>query len=233
MRRPSFRTMFAGLAIAGFATAAAAQDRTALLTSIEVKELVASGQRDDHARLRDHFAALADKYEADAQRHTAIGKSLTGNPNHPPAVPPGARYARLAESETASATTVRELSAHHGRLAAGQVSQAPANSARFENGEGAPAPNEAQLRELSASARTASEHRALEEYFAELAERYTNTAKKHSAMALGYRSHPNDRGGSFTALAAHCEQLAKQARESADTARARAAEHRQPTATLG
>jgi hypothetical protein len=215
------------------ATAAAAQDRSALLTSIEVKEHVASGQRNDHARLRDHFAALADKYDADARRHKATAQSLTGNPNHPPAVPPGARYVRLAESESASAVTLRELSTHHGRLAAGQVSQAPANSARFESGEGAPAPNEAQLRELSASARTAPEHRALEEYFADLAEKYTNTAKKHTTMALGYRSHANDRGGSFTALAAHCEQLAKQARESADIARARAAEHRQPTATLG
>jgi hypothetical protein len=225
--------MLAGLAIAVFATAAAAQDRTALLTSIEVKELVASSQRDDHARLRDHFAALADKYEADAQRHKGIGKSLTGIPNHSPAVVPGARYARLAESETASAATVRELSAHQGRLAAGQTSQAPANSARFENGEGAPAPNEAQLRELSAGARTPSEHRALAEYFSELVQKYTDTAQKHTAMALSYRSHPNDRGSSFTALAAHCEQLAKQARESAETARAQAAEHRQPTATFG
>jgi hypothetical protein len=225
--------MLAGLAIAICATAAAAQDRPALLTSVEVKELVASGQPDDHARLRDHFAALADKYEADAQRHRAIGKSLIGNPNHPPAVAPGARYARLAESETAAAMTVRELSAHHGSLAAGQVSQAPANSARFENGEGAPAPNEGQLRELSAGARTASEHRALEEYFSELAQKYTQTAQKHTAMALSYRLHPNDRGGSYTALAAHCEQLAKQARESAETARARAAGRRQPAATLG
>ena len=229
MRTSSIRTMLAGLAIVIFATAAAAQDRTALLTSVELKELVASGQRNDHARLRDHFAALADKYEADAQRHTAIGKSLTGNPNHPPAVPPGARYARLAESETASAATLRELSVHHGHLAADQASQAPANSARFESGEGAPAPNEAQLRELSAGARTASEHRALEEYFSELAQKYTDTAQKHTAMALSYRSHPNDRGGSFTALAAHCEQLAKRARASADTARANAAEHRQTT----
>jgi hypothetical protein len=183
--------------------------------------------------LRDHFAALADKYDTNAERLRATAQSLTGNPNHPPAVPPGARYVRSAECASASAETLRELSAHHGRLAVGQASQASANSARFESGEGAPAPTESQLRELSAGARTPSEHRALDEYFSELALKYTSAAQKHTAMALGYRSHPNDRGGSFTALASHCEQLAKQARESAEIARAKAAEHRQPTTTLG
>jgi hypothetical protein len=229
MRTLNIRTMLAGFAMMVIATGAAAQDRSALLTTIEVKELVASAQPNVHARLRDHFAALADKYAADAQRHQATAQVLTGNPNHPPAVPPGARHARLAESAIISAATFRELSAHHGRLAAGQASQAPANSARFENGEGAPAPTDTQLRELSAGARTPSEHRALDEYFSELAQKYASAAQKHAAMAVRYRLHPNDRAGSFTALAAHCERLAKQSLESADAARAMAAEHRQTT----
>lgn len=219
---------FTGLALVAIATGAAAQDRTALLTSVEVKVLAARAQPNDHARLRDHFAALADKYALDARRHMAMAQVLTGNPNHPPAVSPGVHHVRLADAATQSATTLRELSEHHGRLAAGQTSQVPVNSARFENGDGAPSPSGAQLRELSASARTAAEHQVLEEYFTGLAEKYTRDAQRHDAMARGYRGHANDRTGSFATWAVHCDRLAKSSRESANTARAAAAEHRQP-----
>ena len=228
MRTIFSRTFFAGLALLAIATGAAAQGRTALLTSIEVKELVARGQPNDHARLRDHFAVLADRYAVDAQRQKAMAQVMTGNPNHPPAVSPGVHHLRLADAATQSATTLRALSEHHGSLAAGQPSQAPVNSARFENGEGAPAPSDAQLRELSTGARTAADHRVLEEYFSGLAEKYTKDARRHDAMAQSYRGHANDRSGSFAALAVHCEGLAKSSRESANTARAAAAEHRQP-----
>ena len=228
MRTIFSRTFFAGLALVAIATGAAAQDRTALLTSIEVKELVARAQPNDHARLRDHFAALADSYAVDAQRHKAMAQVVTGNPNHPPAVSPGVRHVRLADAAAQSVTILRELSAHHGRLAAGLTSQTPANSAGFENGEGAPAPADAQLRELTAGARTAADHRVLEEYFSGLAEKYTRDARRHDAMAQSYRGHANDRSGSFAALAVHCEGLAKSSRESANRARAAAAEQRQP-----
>ena len=228
MRTIFSRTFFAGLALLAIATGAAAQDRTALLTSIEVKELVARAEPNDQARLRDHFAALADRYAVDARRHRAMAQVLTGNPNHPAAVSPGVRNVRLADAATQSATTLRALSEHHGRLAAGQPSQAPLNSARFENGEGAPAPSDAQLRELSASARTPADHKVLAEFFAGLAEKYTRDARRHAAMAQSYRGHANDRSGSFAALAVHCEGLANSSRESANRARAAAAEHRQP-----
>ena len=228
MRTMFPRTFFAGLALVAIATGAAAQDRTALLTSIEVKELVARAQPNDHARLRDHFAALSERYAVEAQRQKALAQVMTGNPNHPPAVSPGVRHLRLADAATQAATTLRELSEHHGRRAAGQPSQAPLNSARFENGEGAPVPTDAQLHELSAGARTAADHRALEDYFTGLAEKYTRDAQRHDAMAQSYRGHANDRSGSFAALAVHCEGLAKSSRESANKARAAATEHRQP-----
>ena len=232
MRTIFSRTFFAGLALVAIATGAAAQDRTALLTSIEVKELVARAEPNDDARLRDHFAALADSYALDAHRQKAMAQVLTGNPNHPPAASPGIHHLRLADAATQSATTLRALSDHHGRLAAGLPSQAPVNSARFENGEGAPAPSDAQLRELSASARTPADHKVLEEYFAGLAEKYTRDAQRHNAMAQSYRGHANDRSGSFAALAVHCDGLAKSSRESANRARAAATEHRQPL-TIG
>lgn len=228
MRTISSRTLFAGLALVAVATGAAAQDRTVLLTSIEVKELAARAQPADHARLRDHFGALADTYSVAAERDKATAQVLTGNPNHPPAVSPGIRYLRRGDAAIQSASTLRELSAHHGRLAAGQTSQAPANSARFENGEGAPAPTDAQLRELSAGARTAADHRILEQYFSGLAEKYSRDARRHDSMARGYRGHANDRSGSFAALAVHCDGLAKSSRASANAALAAAAEHRQP-----
>jgi hypothetical protein len=224
------RTCFPTLALVAIATAAAAQDRTALLTSIEVKELVARAQPNDHARLRDHFAALADSYALVAQRQKAMAQVLTGNPTHPPAVSPGSRHLRLADAAMESVTILRELSAHHGRLATGQTSQAPAKSARFENGEGAPAPTDAQLRELSAGARTPADHRVLGEYFSALSEKYTRDAQRHDAMAQSYRGHANDRSGNFAALVVHCQQLAKSSRESADRARAAATEHKQPVA---
>jgi hypothetical protein len=225
MTTSSIRTTLAGLAIMAIATIAAAQDRAALLTSIEVRQLAASGLREDHARLRDHFAALAEKYLADANRHKVLAQVSTGNPNHPVI---GARqhHLRWADAATTSASTLRELSAHHGRLANGQASEAPASSARFENGEGAAAPTDAQLRELSAGARTPSDHRALEEYFSELAQKYTREAQEHAAMAQRYRLHPNDRAGSFRALAVHCDRLAKQSREAARRAEVAATEHR-------
>ena len=225
MRKLIFRTVLSCLALVALATGAAAQDRTALLTSIEVKELVARAEPNDHARLRDHFAALADRYAVDAQRQKALAQ-LTGNPNHP--VTPGVHHLRLADAAIQSATTLRALSEHHGRLAAGLPSQAPVNSARFENGEGAPAPSDAQLRELSAGARTPADHKALEDYFTGIAEKYTRDAQRHDAMAQSYRGHANDRSGSFAALAVHCDQLAKSSREAANNARAAAAEQRRP-----
>lgn len=221
------RLVLAGLTMVTIAPGAAAQDRAALLTSIEVQLFVASDQPNEHARLRDHFAALADKYAADARRHKAMAQTFTGNPNHPPAVPPGAHHSRLADSTAAAATALRELSNHHGRLAAGLPSQAPEIGERFEKGEGAPPPNEAQLREARAAARTPRDHQVLEAYFAGLADEYMRAAQRHTAMARSYRGQPNDRSGSFTALAAQFDQMAKRSRESAARASAAAADHRQ------
>jgi hypothetical protein len=43
---------------------------------------------------------------------------------------------RLTELNTRSAITVRELAAHHQRLATGEPSTPPRNGARFEDGAG-------------------------------------------------------------------------------------------------
>ena len=225
MRTTYSRTILAGVALMAITTTAAAQDRTALLTSIEVRRLVASGQRDDDARLRDHFAALAEMYSAEAARHTTMARTLQANLNHALVVSPDAHQMRLAKLAATSAVTVRELSVYYNLLASGITSPAPNDSAGFEAGEGAPAPNDRQIRELVASARTAADHRSLEEYFAELGSTYTNEARQHDRMALSYRLRANI--GTNAALALYCEWQAKRSRQLAGDAVAAATEQRQ------
>ena len=225
MRTISFRTILAGVAMVAIATVAAAQDRPALLTSIEVKRLAASSRSDDHLRLRDHFAALAEKYASAANKHEATARVMTGNPNHPPAITPGSRYLQVAATARETATTLRALSAHHGQLAAGRPSTAPADSARFENGEGSPEPSDEQIGELIASARTATDHRSLAEYFETVAEKQTKTANRYTALAQSYRAQSRRTPGGDPAM--HFDVLAVRSRESASDARTEASKQRQ------
>jgi hypothetical protein len=149
---------------------------------------------------------------------------MTGNTNHPPAVPPGARYLKLAVADRNTAATLRELSAHHGRLAAGQSSTAPANTVRFERGEGSPHPSDEQIRELKACARTPADHQLLAEYFETVAEKHTNAADRYATLAQAYRAQPRR---TFGDPSLHFDSLVRRARESASQARAEAARHRQ------
>lgn len=225
MRTISFRTILAGVALVAITTVAAAQDQSTLLTSIEVKRLAASGRSDDHVRLRDHFAALAEKYASDANRYQATAPVMTGNPNHPPAVSPGSLYLRRATTARETAAILRELSAHHGRLALGRPSTAPANSARFENGQGSPEPSDEQIRELIASARTPADHRNLAEYFETVAEKQTKAVNRYAAFAQGYRGQPRRAASGDPAI--HFDWLVRRSRELASDARAEAAKQRQ------
>ena len=225
MRTISIRIALAALTFAAVTAGASAQDRPALLTSIEVSRLAANDRPADHARLRDHFAALADKYTNDARRDRQIARIMTGNPNHPPAVPPGAHWARLADSAESSAATLRALSAHHERLASGRRSDAPPNSARFEAGYGAPAPTESYVHELASGARTRADHLSLADYFTTVAETATNNARKQAAAAQAYRG-PISRPGGGTP-ASHYDLMAQRFRNQATQAWADAAKHRQ------
>ena len=224
MRTIFTRTTLAGLALLALTTAAAAQDRSKLLTSIEVKELVTSSRPADQARLRDHFAALANKYTTDARRYRNVAHTMTGNPNHPPAVPPGARWSRAAEQADDAASMARELSAHHGRLADGRSSQVPAGSERFSSGEGAPAPADVRLTELAVAARTPAQHRSLAEYYATLAQQQTRAADRYATKAQMYRAQIRK---SVDDPAINFDRLAEQARDAASQARAEATKQRQ------
>lgn len=217
-------TLFLAVLACGALAANAAQEppATPLLTASQVRQLIASAQPADHARLRAHFEALSAKYTADAARHTALASAAGGNPNRPSGGDPARHHNRLAALAKDSAGITRELAAHHGQLAAGIASTAPRDSVGFEKGAGAPAiPSEKQLLELAAKARTPSEHGELVEYYESLVKQYSTEATEHSAMAAVYLGTK-----SGTSMASHCDRLVQVARQEVKEATALAAEHK-------
>lgn len=209
------------LGVLASAGGVAAQERpSGLLNSLEVQQLVARAEPADHARLRAHFAALADRYTAEAARHTAMARSFGGNPNRGYGSGMSTHCRRLAELNTQSATTVRELADYHATLAGGGEAALPRGAGTFQAGAGAPAPTDAELDALAAKASTPAEHRALEEYFLALAKRYTAEAGNHSRLAQTYR------GTRIAQAAVHHDRLARLATDAAREATEAASLHK-------
>ena len=218
----TFRPLAIGtLAVLMFAGNALSQTAPPILNTLEVQKLVASSEPGDNAKLSAHFGALADRYAAEARRHTAIAQSAGGNPNRSTGGGMSLHYKRLAELDTQSATTLRELAGHHQALAAGAASTAPAGAGRFQGGAGASEPTEAELKALAAKAAAPADHRALEEYFVTASKRYTADANAHVTMAQTYR------GTRIAQAADHCDRLVGQLRDSAKEATAAATMHGQ------
>jgi hypothetical protein len=224
MRAISIRLIAVGtLAVVALAGAAAAQTPSSpILNALEVRKLVSSSEPADNARLSAHFAALADRYAADARRHNAMAQAFIAAPTRRvPANTAADHCKRLAALNTKSAQTLRELAAHHDKLAAGTPSTAPKGSARFGGGTGAPEPTDAELGALAAKANTPADHRALQEYFLTAAKRYTADANEHIAMAQAYR------GTRIAQAAVHCDRLVDLSRDEAKEATAAAEMHGQ------
>jgi hypothetical protein len=223
MRPTHIRTIAAGLLLLLTLPGGAAAQKTesAVLNSLELQQLIKRGEPADHARLGAHFAAVAEQYALDAKRHEAMARAFTAQPAGRTAAHSAADHCnRLAELNTQSAATLKELAAHHERLAAGEASTAPRGAARFRNGEGATAPTPEELRALAAKANTRTDHLALAEYFDTVAKRNTAAADQHATMAQAYR------GTRIAQAAAHCEHLVKLSRESAKEASAAAEFHK-------
>lgn len=225
MRAIQVRTVAAlGLALAVVATTGAAQQagNSALLTATQVRDLAAKASTPaEHAQLRDHFTALAEKYEADAKRHAALAK-LPGSPRQIVNAY-ATHHTRLLEAVTDTAKSARELATFHGQLASGAPATRPADPAHLEHGAGAPTTlSDAQLQQLVANAKTPADHAGLAEYFTSLVTKYSKDADAHAAMAGGYRTNPR---ASISAAADHCDRLVRQARTAANEAKALAAEH--------
>jgi hypothetical protein len=223
MRTIQIRSLsLAALGLVVFAGGATASDKSpGLLDALEVRQLVARAESGDHARLAAHFTALASRYDADAKRHTSMSQSFVGNPTRNVGTGMSVHCTRLATLNTESAATVRELAAHHRKLAVGGESTAPFGGARFQGGAGAPDPTEQELSAMAAKARTTADHRFLEEYFVTLAKRYTTNANEHATLAQTYR------GTRIAQAAAHCDRLVTLSRDSAKEATASATMHKQ------
>jgi hypothetical protein len=212
----------AALAILAFAGSATAQEKSpALLNTLEVQQLVKRAEPGDNARLAAHFTALAERYTADAKRHTEMSQSFIGNPSRSLGTGMSAHCKELAALNTQAATTVSELATYHQKLASGAAATAPTAGAPFERGAGAPKPTDQELKALAAKAGTPAEHRALEEYFLTLAKRYAADAKEHAAMASTYR------GTRIAQAAVHCDRLVSLSQAEAKEATEAAAMHKQ------
>ena len=224
MKTFSIRTLAAAaVALATMSGAAAGQAPTSpVLNTLEVRKLVASTEPADNARLSAHFAALADRYAAEAKRHSAMAQAFIAAPTRRvPANTAADHCTRLATLNTQSAETLRELAAHHEKMAAGRATTLPKNSAPFHAGAGAPEPTDAELKTLAAKASTPADHRALEEYFRTAATRYTADANDHVTMAQAYR------GTRISQPAVHCDRLVNLLRDEAKEATAAAEMHKQ------
>jgi hypothetical protein len=223
MRPIHFRSLSLVAAAALTLTASvAAQDRpSGLLNNLEVRQLVARAEPGDQAQLSAHFTALGDRYAAEAQRHISMSQSFIGNPSRNLGTGMSAHCKRLADLNTQSATTVRELAAYHTKLAGGTPATPPRDGARFQAGAGAPEPTDKELNALAAKASTPAEHRGLEEYFLTLAKRYTAEANEHVALAQAYR------GTRIAQAAVHHDRLAGLSRDEAKEATAAAEMHKQ------
>ena len=223
MRILQIRTLsFAALALAALSGNIAAQHRSApILNSLEVQQLVKRAEQADNARLAAHFTALADRYTAEAKRHTTMSQNFTGNPNRSLGTGMSMHCKQLAELNTQSTTTLRELATYHKALATGAAATPPVAGSPFRSGADAPVPTDQELSVMAAKAGTPADHRVLEEYFLTLAQRDTTQADEHVALASAYR------GTKIAQAAVHHDRLAQLARDSAKEAMAAAEMHKQ------
>lgn len=200
------------------------------LTASEVQQLVSRAEPADHARLRSHFAALADQDAADAKRHHAMQQAYAGNTKLAHiASSMSAHCKRLADLSLESAATLRELSAEHGKLAAGVASEAARAGVPDSKNVATPSSSEKELIDLAAGGSSAADHRRLEQYFSTLATRYDREAADHAAYAKSWKA--TTKVANAPAIAAHCDRVAAQRREASKDARAAASMHKEHAAT--
>jgi hypothetical protein len=113
-----------GLALSVAVSAAPTSKSSDLLTSKQVKALIASAHTPaDHVKLQNHFLALAAKHDADAAEHASEGEAYRKNPSFRDTkspVGPGtaAHCDRFAELDREAAKEARELAAAHEHMAA-------------------------------------------------------------------------------------------------------------------
>ena len=197
----------------------AAAQASPVLNIVELQKLVASDTPDANVRLAAHFTALADQSASEARRHQTMSSGFGVNPNRQLGTQMAPHCNRLAKLNEEAAATLRELAAHHQKLAAGISSTAPSAGAAYQGGKGARVPTENDLKDLATKASSAADHHALMEYFSETAKRHTAAANDHARMAQSYR------GGRIASAAVHCDHMVRVSREAAKEATAAATMH--------
>ena len=190
-----------------------------ILNIVELQKLVASGTPADNARLAAHFTSLADESGVEAKRHQTMSRAFGGNPSRQLGVTMTAHCNRLAELNNEAALTLRELAAHHKKVAAGTPSTMPPSGTAYESGKGARVPTEKELNDLAAKASTPADHRALMEYFNTMAKRHSAAADEQTRLAQAYR------GTRIAAAAFNADRLARLSRDAATEATAAARMH--------
>ncbi len=224
MTRIAFRSFSYAVAILAVWTPAIAQvPEPRVLDTVQVRQLVARGQVDDHLRLSAHFDALHGAYASDAFRHAAMA---TLPPFAKGAEVASAQHCRLlAREKGQEATIVQQLAAHHARLADGIPSDAPSGAAPYEAGKGALAPRPDSLSVAAATAFTQTDHAVIVDHYARLAERYSAESVEHAATAQAWR-RLTAKVPSAAATAERCNRIAEELRQLAIDAGATASEHR-------
>lgn len=224
-----YRLTVAAVAIVATAALAAAQAPSGVLNKLELQQLVAAETPEASVALAGHFAALADRYTADAAKHKSMGQAYKATANRSAVTSAAGHCERLATLATEEATAARELAKFHRDLAGGKAAVVPKGAAALQGGKGAPEPTADQLHQMAMAARTRADHLSLEEYFATLAKKNTAEAEDYVAMAKAYRA--GVRKGTYDP-AVTFDRLARLAREAAKEAAETASLHRQ-LATIG
>lgn len=219
-----FRLTVAAIASIAVATVAAAQQPSAVLNSLEVQKFVAADTPIANLRLAVHFNAVAARYLTDADRHKALATAYIANAHRSVATSAGRHSERQAAIATERAAAAHALAAYHVDLARGRLPAVPKGAAALQAGRGAPEPTAEQLHKLALSARTRTDHLALQEYYMNVAGKRAAEADEHLRIATGYRAAV--RKGVWDPATTR-ERLARLARKAATRATEAANRHRQ------
>ena len=162
-----FRLAVAAIASIAVASVAAAQQPSAVLNSLEVQKFVAADTPIANLRLAAHFNAVAARDMKDAARHKTLATVYVANAHRSVATSAGRHSERQAAIATEWAAAARALAAYHVDLARGRTPFVPTGAAELQAGRGAPEPTAEQLHKMALSARTRTDHLALQEYLHE------------------------------------------------------------------
>lgn len=221
-----------GLAVLVMGASVASQTAPSpILSPAEVQQLIASSQPMDHARLRAHFTALAEKAAAETKQHESTPQSYARNGKLAYMVPSiTAHCKKLADTSRQLETSLRTLASDHGQLAGGAVYQPPVPSTRSAGTATAGSLSDTELADLAARATSAADHQKLEQHFAALAARYEEDARNHNAYAKSWRA--TTKVASAATIAAHCDRVADGYRDAAKEAREVATMHKDHAAAI-